>query len=103
MRPGGRYLAAIAPLSTFLVLVVAVSLQATGAGPTRAERAVPFGVGETLDYDVGWSSYLTAGTATLSVREKKPSYGSTAYYVVAEGGATPPRGAPRARPPQRPT
>ena len=49
---------------------------------------MPFKVGETLEYDVGWSSYLTAGTATLSVREKKPSYGSVAYYVVAEGRAT---------------
>ena len=47
-----------------------------------------FKVGEALEYDVGWSSYLTAGTATLSVREKKPSYGSVAYYVVAEGRAT---------------
>jgi hypothetical protein len=49
---------------------------------------VPFAVGETLEYDVGWSSYLTAGTATLSIREKKPSYGSVAYYAVAEGRAT---------------
>ena len=38
--------------------------------------------------DVGWSSYLTAGTATLAIREKKPSYGSVAYYAVAEGRAT---------------
>lgn len=53
-----------------------------------AERNVPFAVGETLEYDVGWSSYLTAGTATLSVRAKKPSYNSVAYYVVAEGQAT---------------
>ena len=53
-----------------------------------AERDVPFAVGETLEYDVGWSSYLTAGTATLSVRAKKPSYDSVAYYVVAEGQAT---------------
>jgi hypothetical protein len=45
-------------------------------------------VGETLEYDVSWSSYLTAGTATLSVRAKRPSYESIAYYVVAEGQAT---------------
>ncbi len=52
------------------------------------EPAVPFTVGETLEYDVGWSSYLTAGTATLAIREKKPSYGSVAYYAIAEGRAT---------------
>jgi hypothetical protein len=56
--------------------------------PPAAERSVPFAVGETLEYDVSWSSYLTAGTATLAVRAKKPSYGSVAYYVVAEGRAT---------------
>jgi hypothetical protein len=51
----------------------------------KTERAVPFAVGETLRYDVAWANYMTAGSATLSVREKKPSYGSTAYYITAEG------------------
>lgn len=51
----------------------------------RSERAVPFTVGETLTYDVAWANYLTAGSATLAVREKKPSYGSVAYYITAEG------------------
>lgn len=55
----------------------------------RKERAVPFAVGETLTYDVSWSAYVTAGTATIRVAEKKPSYGSTAFYVVAEGRPTP--------------
>ncbi len=50
---------------------------------------VPFKAGETLEYDVGWSSFVTAGTATVAVKEKKPSYGSTAYYIVAEGRPTP--------------
>jgi hypothetical protein len=54
----------------------------------KKELPVPFAVGETLTYDVSWSSYLTAGTATVRVAEKKPSYGSTAYYVVAEGRPT---------------
>ena len=54
-----------------------------------AERPVPFRIGEVLVYDVSWSSYVTAGTATVTVREKKPSYGSTAYYIVAEGRPTP--------------
>ena len=54
----------------------------------KREQPVPFAVGETLTYDVSWSSYLTAGTATVRVAEKKPSYGSTAYYIVAEGRPT---------------
>jgi hypothetical protein len=55
------------------------------AARPRAERAVPFAVGETLTYDVAWANYVTAGYATLAVREKKPSYGSVAYYITAEG------------------
>ena len=64
-------------------------------GPVWAQKAakkempVPFKAGEVLEYDIGWSSYLTAGTATVSVKEKKPSYNSVAYYVVAEGQPTP--------------
>jgi hypothetical protein len=64
--------------------------KSTKAAPTPAtEKAVPFKPGETLDYDVGWSSFVTAGTAEIVVKEKKPSYGSTAYYIVAEGRPTP--------------
>lgn len=54
----------------------------------RREQPVPFAPGEVLNYDISWSSFLTAGTATLSVKEKKASYGSTAYYIVAEGRPT---------------
>lgn len=59
------------------------------AAAPRAERAVPFAAGEALSYDVSWSSYLTAGTATSTVKEKRPSFNSTAYYIVAEGRPTP--------------
>ena len=54
----------------------------------QVEHSVPFRIGETLSYDVGWSTYLTAGNATITVQQKKPSYGSTAYYIVAEGRPT---------------
>ena len=57
------------------------------AAPKR-EMTVPFRAGEVLEFDVGWSSYVTAGTATVSVKEKKPSYDSIAYYIVAEGRPT---------------
>ena len=52
---------------------------------TRREVPVPFRVGEQLTYDVAYATYLVAGTATTRVVEKKPSYDSTAYYIVAEG------------------
>ena len=58
------------------------------ARPAGPEKAVPFRPGETLGYDVSWSDYLTAGSATLTVREKRPSFGSTAWYIVAEGQPT---------------
>lgn len=58
------------------------------AAPAPVERRVPFAVGERLQYDVSWSNYLTAGTLTLTIESKKPSYGSTAYYVVAEAATT---------------
>ena len=75
-------------VAALFAVVVARPQPIEAAAQAASERPVPFKVGETLEYDVGWSSYLTAGTATLSVREKKPSYGSVAYYVVAEGRAT---------------
>jgi hypothetical protein len=56
--------------------------------PPKHEQPVPFKPGEVLEYDIGWSSFVTAGTATVSVKEKKASYGSTAYYIVAEGRPT---------------
>jgi hypothetical protein len=60
-----------------------------GAPPLKNERSVPFRAGETLSYDVSWSSYFTAGTATVTIVEKKPSSNSMAYYIVAEGRPTP--------------
>ena len=53
-----------------------------------ADRAVPFRVGETLGFDVSWSTFLTAGTASVTVRERRPVGGSTAYALVADGQAT---------------
>ena len=50
---------------------------------------MPFRAGETLTFDVSWSQFLTAGTATIAVREKRPSFDSIAYYIVADGSPTP--------------
>ncbi len=54
----------------------------------RKELPVPYQAGEVLEYDIGWSSYVTAGTAAVTVKEKKASYNSVAYYIVAEGRPT---------------
>ena len=81
-------------LTVLAALPVAAQRAARKAAPAKAapaapapkrEQAVPFAVGETLTFDVSWSSTLTAGTATLRVAEKKPSFNSVAYYIVSEG------------------
>lgn len=52
----------------------------------QAEIRVPFAAGETLTYNVGWSTYFTAGTATMRVQERRPLGANRAAYVlVAEG------------------
>jgi hypothetical protein len=78
-------------------LVLSVAALAAPAqkpvAPARREAAVPFAVGETLTYDVSWSfsgtSIVSAGTATSTVQDKQPSFGSTAYVLVAEGRPIP--------------
>lgn len=52
------------------------------------EKPVPFRPGERLTYDVSWSGQVTAGQVTITVVDKHPSYGSQAYYVVAEAKTT---------------
>ncbi len=56
----------------------------------RGDTRVPFKVGETLTFDVSWSSYMVAGTAVTTVRERRPSAANAAaYYIVAEGKPLP--------------
>jgi hypothetical protein len=55
----------------------------------RGEVRVPFRAGELLTFDVSYSTYVTAGTVTMHVQAKRPSYNSVAYYVVAEARPTP--------------
>ena|SRR6266508_1343959 len=70
------------------IIAITFALLALAPPQARTERPVPFKVGETLTYDVSWSSYVTAGTVVTTVKEKKPSFSSTAYYVIAEGRPT---------------
>jgi hypothetical protein len=76
-------------------LAAAIGLAAWAAG-TVAPRAqiapaadVPFAVGETLTYDVTWSSAVVAGTAVTTVAENTSSRGSRAYRIIAEGKPSP--------------
>jgi hypothetical protein len=56
-----------------------------GAAPLQADRTVPFKVGEVLTYDVSWAGYVSGGTATLAIKERRPTgFGRTGYYTVAE-------------------
>jgi hypothetical protein len=66
-------------------LAAAGAIALAAARAPRTGRAVPFAVGETLTYDVSWSSYLTAGSATATVADKTSTGGSVAYKIVAEG------------------
>jgi hypothetical protein len=78
---------AAVPLALFASLSAVQPAGQTGA--SGREAGVPFKVGETLTYDVTWSSYLVAGTATATVTDKRQSSSSTAYVIVAEGRPLP--------------
>jgi Protein of unknown function (DUF3108) len=62
--------------------------------PTRpaarpaAPPPTPYGPGERLVYDITWSGMLTAGTITVTTHDRRPSFGSTAFYMTAEGRPT---------------
>ena len=68
-------------------LVAACLLVVSTAAPTaQADRTVPFKAGESLTYDISWTTFVTAGSATLAVKERRPNGpGKSAYYLVAEG------------------
>jgi hypothetical protein len=87
----------LALLVAFSVAVVTTRAQTAqqrqsgqrGRAVPRADASVPFKVGETLTYDVTWSSLLVAGSATARVGERRSSQNSTAYHIVAEGRPVP--------------
>jgi hypothetical protein len=61
-------------------------LSAAPVARQTADRPVPFHVGEVLTYDVSWSTFLSAATATFSVHERRPvGAGAFAYDLIAEG------------------
>jgi hypothetical protein len=81
-------LLALLPATGILTLAPSSSIAQTSRAP-RKEAAVPFRVGETLTYDVTYSSYLVAGTAVTTVQDKRAIPGATSYYIVVEGRPVP--------------
>jgi hypothetical protein len=78
----------VAAAAAAIILALTPSERPVSAA-VQADLPVPFKVGEVLTYDVSWSSYVTAGTATLSVKERRPAGGGVfAYDFVAEGKPT---------------
>lgn len=79
--------AVVAVVGSMAVLAAqSKSKPAPKAAAPAADRQVPFRAGETLTYNVGWSTYFTAGTATMRVQERRPlGGGRAAYILVAEG------------------
>ena len=87
------------PLATVWALTIAALLSQAAPRPAKpaakppeaaaaaVERPVPYKPGEVLTYDISWSDYMTAANATVTVKDKRSSFGSTAYYLVAEGQA----------------
>jgi hypothetical protein len=69
----------------YAVLVVGLAAATPAAQRVPSLSITPFKVGEVLSYDISWSTYLTAGSATLSVNEHKPSGSPALYDLVAEG------------------
>ncbi len=65
--------------------LLAVAASVTPAA-TQADLPVPFAPGESLTYDISWTTFVTAGQATLSVRERRAvGAGRAQYYLMAEG------------------
>jgi hypothetical protein len=73
-------------LAAALLAITAALVAPTSTPTAQADVPVPFKPGESLTYDVSWTTFLTAGQATLSVKERRTAgAGRAQYYLVAEG------------------
>jgi hypothetical protein len=68
-----------------VLALVALFLAHPAAQRGASDRSVPFQIGERLSYDVAWSAYVTAATATLHVKERQARGSGTVFDLVAEG------------------
>ena len=51
--------------------------------PVDTDLPVPFKAGEKLNYQVGWSAFVSAASVQLSVPEKRDFYGSNTWHFRA--------------------
>jgi hypothetical protein len=72
---------------TALSVLSVLPLTAQAPRTSDVDAAVPFRPGETLTYDVTYSSYLRAGTAITTVQDKRGAAG--AYQITVEGRPIP--------------
>jgi hypothetical protein len=61
-----------------------VSVSKDNKAEPRAAAATPFAVGERLEYEVSWSSFIVAGELVLETKERREIEGVDAYHVTAE-------------------
>ncbi|HXW17522.1 MAG TPA: DUF3108 domain-containing protein, partial [Candidatus Acidoferrales bacterium] len=62
---------------------------AASKAPSKV-AAVPFRVGETLEYRLSWTSFVTAATVRLNVVERRNLYGWDSWHFRAVGSTDPP-------------
>ena len=67
------------------VLVLILPSSAQKPAPSGPEHWNPrtFRAGEKLEYRISWASLMTAATAELTVRERRPFYGHEAFHFQA--------------------
>jgi len=73
-----------------LLAVCPAGVRRANSDPVRPETrtdgaavAMPFHVGEKLDYRVSWQNFLTAATAQVRIEARRPFYGRTAWHFQA--------------------
>jgi hypothetical protein len=76
-------------VATLALAAVGPTFRSGAAAQTPRDAAVPFKVGETLTYDVTWSTLLIAGSATSRIVERESASRSDAYEIVADGRPIP--------------
>jgi hypothetical protein len=78
-----RTAAASALVVQLLAPGLAGGQNAAGPGASAPGAPAAFRAGERLDYQIGWSNFLTAATATLLVIEQRPFEGRAAWHFRA--------------------
>jgi len=78
-----RSLSSVAPALCLLMLSLAIVPAAFGArAASRTTPITAFQPGETLTYDVSWSSVVKAGTAVMEVKEEKTAEGKLLRLIL---------------------